>query len=121
EVMPRRATEAFGECLGVAVITARTNLGAASHRIPGGIRPLDGAVVAHPTTSTSPAAIHASAARIASATAAPRLNQTTTSAQKGSENDIPYNVPRNKSRFTSALLFRTCPHPSRTSLRRWWL
>ena len=33
--------KSFGECFGVAVLAAGTDLGAAAHRVPGGVGPFD--------------------------------------------------------------------------------
>src|SRR5450759_246434 len=47
--MPGDAAKPLGEPLRVAVLATRRNLGAATHRVPGRVSPLDGALVAHRT------------------------------------------------------------------------
>lgn len=47
ERMPGDAAKPLGEPLRVTVLAAWGDLGAATHRIPGPVSPLDGALVAH--------------------------------------------------------------------------
>jgi hypothetical protein len=52
EGMARHATEAFRERLGVTELAPRAHLRAASHRVPGRVRPFDRRAVAHPNQFT---------------------------------------------------------------------